>query len=151
MATRRYISRVNVGTHSAHVEIAIYDPNRWKDATPKGGAKFGHEATVYAQPGGSGWDGPLVAGVSVGGLGTHSADDAEGRIDVYQQGADVARFITDMAQQDVAPEVMQAYLNQQLGGGHQTTARFVYRSGDKNKVMGILALVGDAWVAKDVA
>jgi hypothetical protein len=140
MATRRYISRLNLSEFSVHAEVSIYDPNRWHDGAPKGGPKFGFGASIF---GSRGRDGKLVAGVQIGGIGSHSPEDAAERIDVYAQGADVARFITDMLAAGVAGEVVEAYLFQQLGGGKPTTARFVYAAGDKSARLEVLNLIGD--------
>lgn len=130
MAARKYISRVSMNEYSASVEVAICDPKRWPDNRPTYGAKFGFEASVHASTRQD--DNFLTAGVAVGGIGSHSPEDAAERIDVYSQGADVARFITDMAHLGFAPEIIGEYLTEKLGGGKPTTARFVYAAGDRD-------------------
>lgn len=94
MSDIEYTYRYSISEYSANIEIAIYDPNRWDGA---GGAKFGHDANVWVVEQVYSGDDVVrfVARCSQGSIGSHSPDDAAERIDVYQQAADLARYIND--------------------------------------------------------
>lgn len=95
MAATQYIYGVRFNQYGGQVEVAIYDPTRWDGS---GGPRFGYDAGVwvaedYGTPGSATYGGAMVAKVSQGSIASHSPDEAALRIDVYQQAANIARYI----------------------------------------------------------
>lgn len=93
-----YTYRTSINKHGGHVEIAVYDPERWEG---QGGAKFGFEAEVYVQQRWIGDDpNKMVAQVSMGAIGSHSPEDALERMEVYHLAAQLAAFINDQLREE---------------------------------------------------
>lgn len=83
----KYLYRVRFNEMGLQVTAGIFDPTT-------GGIRFGYDANLTADE--EPRTGANRVEVSQGAIGSHSPDDAELRIDVYQQVASMARFIKEM-------------------------------------------------------
>ena len=118
MAHANYIT-ASLSEHSGRIEIGPYDPARWDG---QGGHVFGESVDVTVSFGEEG----MEATVQIGGIMSHDAETAQRRIDAYQQGADLCRWIEDrFADGDDWPTVARALL-ELLPLGVPTTFGFRY-------------------------
>lgn len=120
MADVKYIYRVNASIYSLQVEVAIFDPDRYDG---KGGARFGFEAEVSCYAGSEQFPDRTKVGCSQGSIGTHSPEDAALRIDVYQQAADIARFVRDRLVVGMTLVEIGTYLSETLATTPETATK----------------------------
>lgn len=135
MEAQQYISSINVRDDTARIEIAIYDPERWKKLMPDephtwGGPRFGYDAEVlvgYRNAYGS--EALPVAEVGQGSIGACSPALAQLRIDVYQQACDAAAYINDALARGADLGAAVAAVEHVVGNGVPVATRFSYPYG----------------------
>lgn len=145
-----YLNNVYLNDYSGRIEVGIYDPDRFEG---EGGMRFGFTAEVNVHENFHA-DGPYVEGknfiaeVSQSSIGVTSPEEADLRIDVYQQATDIARFINQELRLDVSWKAISQWLQANLPTGPHAD-RFRYDPAQDCQDHGCVKPVGHSGAHED--